>query len=70
MWHNIWLWLGQPSKISEFLSLYSALSTIFNIWFYSKIKKIDDIKNKLDLIGQEVKDQKELFTTRINDIKK
>jgi len=73
----IWHLLGSPSVISGLL--IAAISTLTK-YTRSKLKKLDEVEKKMDLLKEQtdseitlLKEQVEsldrLFTTRINDLK-
>lgn len=63
IYHQIWLWLGEPSRVSEFLSVVVAILSALCGWFAYKFREIEIIKTELESLDR-------LVNQRIDDLKK
>jgi CHASE3 domain sensor protein len=66
--HHLWDVLGKPSYISGILSLAVTILSWMSKRVYSKIKELNNLHQKLDLLCQEVRANKELLNQRIDDM--
>lgn len=64
---TLWQTLGSPSYISGAL-----LAALWKLWRYTrfKIRELESLHGEIKILEEKLAAQKELFTTRINDMKK